>query len=184
MRSRYSTTYIGKAMRGREGIDPCLAQHVCREGEAAEDVLEGPVANIEPARISAERRQDHPLAVADEAAAADGPPAAADPCHRMQMTGDLAVDRAGLRRVPEQQIADGQRRRETSRDMIRRIGIVVAGDPQPIAAALQRHQRGTVGIAEPQRPVPVMEAVAERDDGARRSSGRSVPPPADVAAVS
>ena len=44
-----------------------------------------------------------------------------------------------------------------------RIGIVVAGDPDPVAAALQRRKRVAILVGQALRPVAVMEAVAERE---------------------
>ena len=45
---------------------------------------------------------------------------------------------------------------------------MIAGDPDPFAAALQDAQGFAVGVGEPRRSAAVMEAVAQRDDAARR----------------
>ena len=44
---------------------------------------------------------------------------------------------------------------------------MVAGDPEPIAAALQRFERGAADIVHSRRPIAVVKAVAERDDKTR-----------------
>src|SRR6478609_2480946 len=45
---------------------------------------------------------------------------------------------------------------------------MIAGDPDPFAAALQRTQRVAVAIPQPRRAAAVMKAVAERHDAAWR----------------
>ena len=86
---------------------------------------------------------------------------------RMQMAGDLAAGALG-RLVAEGERAERERRQEPPADAVGRIGIVVAGDPDPVAAALQAAQRRAVGVGEPRRPAAVVETVAERDHRARR----------------
>ncbi len=52
----------------------------------------------------------------------------------------------------------------TSADILGRFRIVIAGDPQPVAAALQRRQRRAVEHRDKTaRPVAIVETVAERD---------------------
>ena len=61
------------------------------------------------------------------------------------MAGDLAVAGFARRLVAERQRAERQRRGESAADAVRRVGIVIAGDPEPVAAALQRGERRAVG---------------------------------------
>ena len=57
---------------------------------------------------------------------------------RMQMAGDLAVARTRGRLVAEGQRPERQHLGKAAADAVGRIGIVVAGDPDPVATALQR----------------------------------------------
>ena len=88
----------------------------------------------------------------------------------MQVAGNLAV---GLRRrlVAERQSPDAQGRGEGPADPVGRIGVVVAGDPQPVASALQRGERRAIRRRKPRRPLAVVETVAQRHDDARRMAG-------------
>ena len=104
----------------------------------AEQQHDRAVAHIEAAGIGAEGRHDQALAVAGETAPADRAAALGDPRDRMQMAGDLAF--AGARR----QARDGMSAEpnakvvgKTPADAVGRIGIVIAGDPDPIAPALK-----------------------------------------------
>src|SRR3954467_8099855 len=84
---------IRKAARGREGVEPVLAEHVRVELARAEHRGERAVADVEPARVSPERRHHQRLAVAGEAAAGDRTATLRDARDRMQVAGDLAVRR-------------------------------------------------------------------------------------------
>jgi hypothetical protein len=87
----------------------------------------------------------------------------------MQMAGDFAVARG---------CAEGSWRNvsgpsamtcgETPADILRRIGIVIAGDPDPIAAALQSLERCAADVRHAIRPAAIVKAVAERNDETRR----------------
>ena len=61
---------------------------------------------------------------------------------------------------------------------------MIAGDPQPVAAALERGERRTVRPARPVGGLDVMEIVAERNDGPRRYCAISRASCASVSAVS
>jgi hypothetical protein len=82
------------------------------------------------------------------------------------MPRDLA--RGTARLVPEAQRAKGKHRGETAAHPDRRIGIVVAGDPDPFAAAPERPKRVAVGRQHARGAVPIVKAVAQRDHGLRR----------------
>ena len=84
------------------------------------------------------------------------------------MAGDLAARRCPPARGGSVSAPSLSVDKKPPADAFGRIGIVVAGDPDPVAAALQASQRGAVGVGEPRRAAAVMEAVAERDHHARR----------------
>jgi len=100
-----------------------------------DQVGEGGIAHVEPAGKGAERGHHQARCVRCKAAPADGAPAMRDTRHWMQMAGNFAGG-AG-RQMAERQAADGHRRLEHAADRRRRLGIVIAGDPDPVAAALQ-----------------------------------------------
>ncbi len=50
---------------------------------------------------------------------------------------------------------------------------MIAGDPDPVTAALQLRKRCAIFIRKPRRPAAIVKAVAERNNGARRSSAIS-----------
>ena len=70
--------------------------------------------------------------------------------------------------MAERERPDGDGRGECPADAVGRIGIVVAGDPDPVAAVLERRDRGAVRHGEARGTAAVMEAVAERDHASRR----------------
>ena len=72
----------------------------------------------------------------------------------MQMAGDLARRRAGGGLMAERQRAERQRRGRHAADIPRRLGIVIAGDPDPVAAALQRRSVARSLVADARRPPP------------------------------
>ena len=48
--------------------------------------------------------------------------------------------------VAQSQRAERQRFGEAAADICRQIGIVIAGDPEPVASALERPQRGAIAL--------------------------------------
>src|SRR5947209_6689275 len=108
------------------------------EGQRTEQCDKGAVAYIESACISTERRHHHALAVSGEAAARNTTAALGDARHRMQMAGNLSVDRSRRRLVTKRQSADRQFLGDSAAETAGRVGIVIAGEPEPIAAVLQR----------------------------------------------
>ena len=83
------------------------------------------------------------------------------------MAGDLAAG-ALDRLVAERERAELERRKKPAADALGWVGIVVARDPDPVAAALQASQRGAVGVGQTRRTASVVEAVAQRHNHARR----------------
>ena len=70
--------------------------------------------------------------------------------------------------MPEGERADAECMRERAADLVGRIGIVVAGNPDPLPPALQFRQCRAVVIHQARGAVAIMKAVAEGYDGARR----------------
>ena len=87
----------------------------------------------------------------------------------MHVTGDLAF--CAGRRMTKGQRADRQRSAEAAADTVGRIGIVVAGDPDPITPALEGGERRAIARRDPVRAIAVVEAVAQRDHHAWRVAG-------------
>ncbi len=81
------------------------------------------------------------------------------------MAGDLAS--LALRFMPEGERPDRDCGREHAADTDGRIGIVVAGDPEPVAALLQGADRFAIFGTQPPRAVAIVETVAEREYRAR-----------------
>ena len=155
------------ALRG-DGKKPLRAQHVRGEGKRAEQAGDRAVAHVEAAGIGAECRHDQPAPVAGKAAPAHRAAALRHARQRMQMAGDLAVAGIGRRLVAKHQRAERQNVGETAADAVGEIGIVIAGDPDPVAAALEQGERRTIAAAHARRSMIVMKAVAQRDDKTRR----------------
>ena len=68
--------------------------------------------------------------------------------------------------MAERQRAERERAREHAADALARIGVVIAGDPHPVAAALQLMKLRAVGRGKPGGAAAVVEIVAERDHDA------------------
>ena len=64
------------------------------------------------------------------------------------MAGDLAIGGAGGGFVAEGEPADGEAVEAHAGEAGGEIGIVVAGDPDPVAAGLERGERGAVVRAD------------------------------------
>ncbi len=133
------------------------------EGQRTEQCDNRAVADIESAGISTERGHHQALAVSGEAAARNTTAALGDARHRMQMAGDLPIDRLRRRFVTKRQSADRQLLGNTAAETARRIGIVIAGEPEPITAALQGTKRRARTLWHPRRTAAVVKTVAQRD---------------------
>src|SRR5579885_3784977 len=135
------------------------------KSKRAEHVRESGAAYIQAAGKGAERRHHQPRAIAGKATPAHRAPAMRDARHRMQMAGNFSF-RAG-RQMPERDAAERERVVEYAADARDGRRIVVASEPDPLAAALQREQAIAVGARKPRRAAIVVEAVAESEDDAR-----------------
>src|SRR3954453_20668797 len=140
---------VRKAARGREGVETVVAQHVRRERARAEYSRKGPVSHAQPARIDTEGRHHQRHSVACEATPADRAAALHDARDRVQMPCNFAGWGVGRWLVAELECTDDKRRAERSADAFGGIGIVIAGDPDPIAPALQYREGGAILRREP-----------------------------------
>jgi hypothetical protein len=131
-----------------------------REGECAEDLCKSGVADIEPARVSPEGRHHQACPVTDEAAPRQGAAAPADARHRMQMAGDFARACLRYRLVAKPQWPETERRGKNAAKVTSGIRVVIASDPDPVAAALKLHELGTIGCGKARRPVLIMKTVS------------------------
>jgi hypothetical protein len=116
-----------------------------RDEIAPEDSRERLVADVQAPGIGAEGGHHHTPRIADEAP----PPHAAPTRHHdrdgMQVAADLAVGGFAGWLVAEREHADPERFEVDAADARHRLRIVIAGDPDPVAAALQAGQGGAVG---------------------------------------
>jgi hypothetical protein len=83
------------------------------------------------------------------------------------MAGDLARRSVGLGLVAEDERAEAERSQVAAAEG-QRGGIVVAGDPDPVAPGHEGGEAGRVVIADSLAGGAVVEAVAEADDDGRR----------------
>ena len=120
--------------------DAVGADHVGHQHVAPEQPGIGAVEHVERAGIGAEGRHDQPVAVGGEAAAAHRTAALDDAGARMQVPGDLAGRGAARRLVAEDQAADPSSRTVSPGRFGRHVGIVIAGDPEPLPAGHQRFE--------------------------------------------
>ena len=123
------------------------------EIQRAEQHRDGAVAHVQSARVGAEGRYDEAAAIGGEAAPAERLVKQRATRLRMQMAGDPAVGGNGRRFVPEGEGAERQHFGEAATDARNLIGIVVAGDPQPVAATLSAPS-AAVGSGHAATPPP------------------------------
>ena len=120
------------------------------------------VADVEAARVRAERRQDHARAVEREAPAPHIAAAAGDFCARMQVTGDLAC--GACRFVPQDERADTHLLARRAAKRLRGRAIMIALHPHPIDARDERLQGAAFLRVHPTWAAAVVKRIAEGDD--------------------
>src|SRR5215831_11315589 len=127
------------------------------EGKRTEYLCKSGVADIEPASVSSEGRHHQARFIANETTPCQGAPASANACHRMQMAGDFAGVRLRRRLVTKQQRPKRHRSGKNAANAVGGIGVMVAGNPDPVATALQREQFGAVGSRKAHRSVLIVK---------------------------
>ena len=100
------------------------------------------------------------------------------------MPGHLAARLAVKRLVAERQAVERDLRGDVAADVGRQFRVVVAADPDPFAAALQRCEPRAVGLRQPGVAAAIVEAVAERYDARGSRFSISAARRTSVAAVS
>lgn len=150
-------------------MDAAVAEEMGDEAVLRKDPGEGSVADAEAAGIGAEGRHHGTHPVTGETAALHRATARGDARLRMQVAGDLAL-RAG-RLVAEGDRADSDFVRDGAAEIARKDGIVIARNPDPVAACLKRGHGGAVLGRQALMRGAIVKAVAERDDDSRIMAG-------------
>jgi hypothetical protein len=101
------------------------------------------------------------LSVRGKAAPRHAAAALRDASARMQMAGNLAMGSKLRRLMAKGKPADRELPGDAAANPLRRIGIVIAGKPEPLAAALQSGKRGARNVWHARRTAAVMKAVAK-----------------------
>ena len=146
----------------------------------AEESGKGRIAPIETAGIGAESRHDAAVAVTDETTPPDRTGRAQHTRHGMQVSGDFMPYRAKARLMPKGNRAKFDFVQTFATEIGRYAGIVVAGDPDPVAAALQAAQGLAVGGGQTAIGPGIVKGIAERhatrgvdsDEGRKARQGR------------
>jgi alkanesulfonate monooxygenase SsuD/methylene tetrahydromethanopterin reductase-like flavin-dependent oxidoreductase (luciferase family) len=113
--------------------------------------------------VKAPKAGIHAHLVCGKTAAAHCAAAVGNTRHRMQMTTDFA--RRSARQVTKRQSARDQAVGEPPPNTVRGLGIVIAGDPDPLAAALHDTQALAIAFANRAGPPPhetVTKAITQR----------------------
>ena len=85
----------------------------------------------------------------------------------MQVPGDLTGRGAVRRLMAQHERADVQCLAHNAAKRLRRTAIVVAFNPNPVAARHQELQQVAIARVHTLRPAAIMEGVTERDDNVR-----------------
>src|SRR5262249_16745361 len=137
-----------------------------RECQGPEQIGEGGIAHIKPAGERTEGRHHHSRLVRSKASAADSPATMGNSCNRMKMAADFA--RRPVWQGTKRQRPCSQCIGEAAANTVRRLGIMIASDPDPFATALHHSQVLAIAFAKPGGSIAVVEAVAEGHNAARR----------------
>src|SRR5262249_59199580 len=103
----------------------------------AEQREKGTMADVQPAGIGAECRHHHALTIGSEAAPRHAAAALRNPGGWMQMAGNLAVSVLQRRLVTEDQASDRKLGGDAAANSLRRVGVVITGEPEPLGTPLQ-----------------------------------------------
>jgi len=146
-------------------VQPDIAEHMRHEIQRREDSCERRIADAQAARIGAERGQHCALAVTGKTAPFHG---ASTACHTrfgMQVARDLTKRAGGF--VPEDDRTDCDFARNHALDIRGHRGIVITGNPDPVAARLECRHGAAIGARQPLMRRTIMKTVAKRDHHAR-----------------
>lgn len=163
-------------------MDAAVAEQMGDEAVSRKDLRKCDVADAEAAGIGAERRHHRSHPVGGEAAALHRSATRGDACLGMEMAGDLAA-RTG-RLVTESDRADRDFVGDGATEIARQHRIVIARDPDPVAAGLERCDRIAIVRRQPLMRGAVVKAVAECDDGVRIMAEMTAARRLSVASVS
>src|SRR5947209_1486984 len=147
--------------RGRDRVHAIVAEHMRHEPWRLKYFPERGVANVQAPGIGPERRHHRARAIADETAPLQRAAPGGNARLWMEMTGNFA-GRAGWL-VAKHDSTDRHLAGDHTAEVARQRGIVVAGDPDPVAPRLQCSDGFAIRRRQPLMRLAVMKAVAERD---------------------
>src|SRR4051812_20647531 len=153
------------AARGRDRVHPVVAEHMRHEAHGLEYFGEGVVANVQSASVGAERRHHGAHPVAGETSPLHRASARGDARLWMQMSGDFAGRAGRLMAKHDSPYRDFAR--DHAADVARQRRIVIARDPDPVAARLQCGEGFAVPGRQPLMRLAIVKTVTERYHGAR-----------------
>ena len=130
----------------------------------------GVFQHVQPARIGAEGRHHAAPPIRHEAPPPHRAPAQAHLAGRMQVPGDLRRGFSGVGLVPQHDAAERQHLAHGPAQLRRRLRVVVAAQPDPVAAPLQSRPATRDPRRDARDGPAVVQAVAEHDHGARTVS--------------
>src|SRR5882757_11547637 len=164
------------AARGGDGVQAVIAEHMRHQARGLEYLCKRRIANAQAPGIGAERGHHRALAVAGKTAPLHRTSACRHPRLGMQMTGDFTGGTCRL--VTKRNWPDGDFAGDHAAEIAGERGIVIAGNPDPVAPRLQRRERVAIPCGQPAMGGAVMKTVAERDHHARivpRDHGSEAP---------
>ena len=148
---------------GRHRVKPFLAEHPYGKSILSEQRQERVIQNVEAAGETAERGDNEPALVADEAWSTNAVPVDRQSRCRMKMAGNFVSRLAERRFMDELQSAGLEACHDFAAGGSWDFGIMVSGHPDPAAIVLNQCQDFSVFFGHPVEGSGIMKAVAEGD---------------------
>ena len=137
--TRSAETQESITPRRGDHVQPGIAEHMRHKVGVAKDLRKRVVANAQTPGIGAEGRHHEPLAVAGKTTPLHPSRPRGHPRLGVKMSGDFA--RLSRRLVAEHDRSDRDFARDDAAEVGGQRGIVIAGNPDPVATRLQRRDR-------------------------------------------
>ena len=150
-------------LAARYRVDPVAADHPGDELRSIENSVKGAGADVEAAGESAEGGHDEAGPVGGKAPPAQTPAAGDHGSNRMQMARNLSGGWSGRRDMAQDQGPQIKAVHDLTTKILRRFGVVIAGDPDPAGKHGEVGNVPGVVRCDARTGTTVMKAVAERD---------------------